>query len=105
MRGWQAKASSQSASPIVLQIRSAASLNAVTSATGRNATMASAQRRAPQQAIIAASALSALATFQDASVEFTYANPPNGAQLKILRADWRLRACGILRWSECHQWA
>jgi hypothetical protein len=49
----------------------AAALNSATPAMGRNSTIASAHRRAPQQAIIASSAMSALSVFQDERVEFT----------------------------------
>jgi hypothetical protein len=75
IRGWQAKASIQSGSSIVAHTRSAVTLNPATLSIGRNATISSAHRRAPQHAIIAVNAVSASASFHDASVAFNAAIP------------------------------
>jgi len=84
--GMARKASIQSDSSIRAHSSSAAALNSKTVRIGRRATIAAAQRRAPQQAIIASSASGALALFHDSSVTFNSTSPPIAADSGIPQA-------------------
>src|ERR1039457_2603171 len=85
-----------------LQTSSAAALSSAILRIGRIAIMAVAQRRAPQQAIIAASAVPGFAVFQACRVEFTLTHPLSATLSKIPQGDWRPPAAGTWQWIGCH---